>query len=214
MIFIKKNYIPLFSIILTTFNRENLFQRAINSLKKQTEKDWECLIIDDGSEDETFKIAIELCKKDQRFRYVYQCNRGQAAAKNIGIKNSTGEYVTFLDSDDEYKNDHLEIRKEILNQNPEIELLHGGIKIIGDKYVPDLKTKGNLISVEDCVIGGTFFIKRKLLENIGGFDLINYADDTHFFEKMRKNKFKIAETTYKSYIYHREHNNSITSNYE
>lgn len=210
MIYLKKNYIPLFSVVLTTYNRETLFKRAVNSLTKQTEKDWECLIIDDGSDDKTYEHALKICKSDDRFRYVFTKNLGQVAAKNIGIKNATGEYVTFLDSDDEYEEKHLETRKIMLNENPEIDFLHGGFKIIGDEYVPDINNQNNNISLHDCVIGGTFFIRRKQLLKLNGLEVSDYGEDTELFIKAKNNKLKIAKTTEDTYIYHRDHEDSIT----
>jgi glycosyltransferase involved in cell wall biosynthesis len=212
MIYLKKNFIPLFSVVLTTFNRRAFLERATKSLLNQTEKDWECLIVDDGSKDKSFEFAINLCKKDNRFRYIFNQNLGQVAAKNIGIKNSSGNFVTFLDSDDEYQHDHLESRKILLNDNPEIDFLHGGFQVIGEKKVPDLSDSSKYISLEDCMIGGTFFIRRSKLIEINGFDISDYGEDAEFYLKAKNNKLTIAETTHNSYIYHREHENSITKN--
>ncbi|MDC1069054.1 glycosyltransferase family 2 protein [Candidatus Kapabacteria bacterium] len=213
MIYLKKNYIPLFSIVVTTYNRLTLLKRAIGSIIAQSETDWECIVVDDGSNDNTFEYLIDLCKTDSRFRYVYNKNLGTASAKNIGIKNASGYYLTFLDSDDEYKINHLESRKEILNANPDIDFLHGGFQIIGDIYVPDLHSD-NMISLYDCIIGGTFFINRKKLLKVGGFDLVDYGDDNYFYHKLKKYKFAMGKVEENTYIYHREHQDTITKNHE
>lgn len=214
MIFLKKNYQPLFSIIVTTYNRAELIIRALDSLLAQDEKDWECIIIDDGSSDKTYEIGINYCNNDDRFRYTFSKNKGQASAKNFGVLCSTGFYTSFLDSDDEYKSNHLSSRKELLNANPDIDLLHGGFEIIGDKLVPDSENPRKMIHLNDCIIGGTFFIKTKKIKEIGGFDLVNYADDTDFYKKVKNNKLLVAKTNIESYIYHRDHDESLTKNYE
>ena len=94
--------LPFFSVIITTYNRKKLLERALSSLLNQTEKDWEVVLIDDGSEDGTSEMIPAYQKKIPRFSYVYQENKGFIQAKNEGIRRSKGEYLTFLDSDDEW----------------------------------------------------------------------------------------------------------------
>src|SRR5437868_14938953 len=116
---------PFFSIVLTTFNRWKLFERAIKSAIAQTFTDWELLVIDDGSKDGTYDWATIYIDRDNRIRYHYATNRGLAIARNWGLTMGQGKYFTFLDSDDEYHPDHLELRANYLQEHPEVELLHG-----------------------------------------------------------------------------------------
>ncbi|MFW5852023.1 MAG: glycosyltransferase family 2 protein [Bacteroidota bacterium] len=97
----------LFSIIIPTYNRAHILPRTIASVLAQTYADWECIIVDDGSTDET-KNLIDLYA-DSRIRYVYQENAERSAARNNGIRHAQGEYICFLDSDDEYLPEHLEV---------------------------------------------------------------------------------------------------------
>ena len=97
----------MFSIIIPTYNRAHILPRTIASVLAQTYTDWECIIVDDGSTDET-KNLIELYA-DSRIRYVYQENAERSAARNNGIRHAHGEYICFLDSDDEYLPEHLEV---------------------------------------------------------------------------------------------------------
>ena len=96
-----------FSIILPTFNRAGHLNYAIESVIAQSFLDWELIIIDDGSTDNTFEIVEGYTKKDARIKYFYQKNQERSAARNNGISKSTGDFVLFLDSDDYVEIDHL-----------------------------------------------------------------------------------------------------------
>lgn len=88
------------SIIVPVYNTAKLLERCVNSLTRQSYRDIEILLVNDGSTDESEKICKGLAAKDERIRYFYQENRGLSAARNTGIKNSAGEYLCFVDSDD------------------------------------------------------------------------------------------------------------------
>src|SRR5690606_40203485 len=91
---------PLVSIIVPCYNYGHYLLETLNSVKSQIFKDWECIIIDDGSTDPTAEVAREATRIDRRFRYYYQENKGLAAARNSGILRSRGEFIQFLDADD------------------------------------------------------------------------------------------------------------------
>ncbi len=209
MVCVNKNIIPFFSIVVTCYNRAYILHRALNSILAQTNQDWECLIVDDGSQDNTGEIAASYCNTDNRFRYIFHSNRKQAFSKNAGLLAAGGIFVTFLDSDDEYSTEHLEVRQRILQQHPGLELLHGGVKIIGSEFVPDINNNEKSIHLKDCVIGGTFFIEKYAGINIGGFPNVNFGDDTGFFDKAVQNRLIIAKIDYPTYIYHRDSEDSL-----
>lgn len=90
------------SIIIPSFNRENLISETLDSVLAQSYQNWECLVVDDGSTDGSVKIVKRFAQKDKRFKF-FQRNRnpkGAPTCRNIGIENAEGEYVVFLDSDD------------------------------------------------------------------------------------------------------------------
>jgi len=91
---------PKVSIIIPTYNRADLLPRAVQSVINQTYKDWELLIVDDGSADNTKEVVEKFAKKDPRIKYFYKENGGQGSARNLGIKNARGEWILPLDSDD------------------------------------------------------------------------------------------------------------------
>ena len=98
---------PFFSIIIPTYNRASLIGKAINSVLQQSFADWELLVIDDGSTDNT--KAVMGTYADSRIKYIYQQNAERCAARNNGILQSKGKYITFLDSDDYYLPQRLQL---------------------------------------------------------------------------------------------------------
>lgn len=88
------------SVIIPAYNAQEYIQNAIESAKNQTLKDIEIILVDDGSTDDTFEICKRYSISDKRIKVIHQDNKGISAARNIGIDNATGEYISFLDSDD------------------------------------------------------------------------------------------------------------------
>lgn len=209
MITIEKNRAPYFSVIIPTYNREKLLERALNSMIMQSEGDWEAIIVDDGSSDNTFNLVQSFISKDSRFRYIFHKNRGQALSKNAGMLASAGLFITFLDSDDEYKPEHLLLRREIMQDYDEINLLHGGVEIIGSKYITDINDNSRKIPLEECIIGGTFVMKKSTAYELGGFRDIKVGEDYDLYIRAKKSGFYIAKTHEKTYIYHRDHCDSL-----
>jgi len=92
---------PKVSVIIPTRNRANLLSRAIKSVLNQTFRNFELIIVDDESTDNTKKVVKNFQKKDSRIKYIFLKNhKGVARARNTGIKNSKGEYIAFLDDDE------------------------------------------------------------------------------------------------------------------
>jgi len=204
--------IPFFSIIMCTFNRNHLICRALDSLLLQREKDWECIIVDDGSMDETFHTVKKYADMYHNIKYVYHSNKGTGLSRNAGILAASGMFITFLDSDDEYHPDHLTIRKTIFEEYSNLDLLHGGVDIIGNPFVTDKDDYSKQIHLSECVIGGTFVIPRYKLHQIGGFSNLRYADDADFYQKAIDASWNIAKIDYPTYIYHRDTPDSLCSN--
>ncbi len=198
-----------FSIIIPTFNRAHLLSRAIESVLAQDFSDWEMIVMDDGSSDNTGEVVRLFADVDLRISYHYSENQGAAAARNLGASFISGKYITFLDSDDEYLPSHLQRRAEILSSKPAIELLHGGVEVIGDQTVADLNDTSKLIPISDCIVGGTFFIRRDLFKRLGGFATIPYGDDNDFYNRASKLGALIGKVDIPTYRYYRTEADSI-----
>ena len=98
---------PFFSIIMPTYNRGHILPKTIRSVINQSFNNWELIIVDDGSTDNTREIIDDFSKNDNRIIYKYQDNQERSAARNHGIESSSGKYICFIDSDDEYLQNHL-----------------------------------------------------------------------------------------------------------
>ncbi len=109
------------SIIIPTFNRVDLLKRALESVYKQTVSGYEVIVIDDGSIDDTAKM---LQAEFPLVRYYYQENKGVSSARNIGLKQAKGEWLAFLDSDDEWLPQKLEKQLALLKENPTGKICH------------------------------------------------------------------------------------------
>ncbi|MEP3836604.1 MAG: glycosyltransferase family 2 protein [Algibacter sp.] len=102
---------PLVSIIIPTFNRAHVIGETLNSVLSQTYSNWECIIVDDGSTDETFNLLAKYCEKDSRISYYLRPVKrlkGANACRNFGFENSKGKYIQWLDSDDFLSENKLE----------------------------------------------------------------------------------------------------------
>ncbi len=104
-----------FSIIVPCYNSELTVATSLHSIKCQTYNDFEVIIIDDGSTDDTGNICKKFASKDHRFKYFYQENKGVSAARNKGINSSQGDFILFLDSDDSYAPEYLSTFNDIIN---------------------------------------------------------------------------------------------------
>ena len=200
---LKFDITPEISIILCTFNRAKHLNYCIDTVINQTYHNWELLVVDDGSQDHTFEIVNPYLQKFSNIRYLKHQNRKLAYAKNVGIQSSFGKYITFIDSDDSYAPNHIESRLTYLKSHPEIDLIQGGFFSDEDIIVADYYEPGKTINLKECVLGPTFFGKRKVFFELKGFDNIAYGEDTDFWQRAEK-VFKTHNITNpETYIYTR-----------
>ncbi|MCE1274277.1 MAG: glycosyltransferase family 2 protein [Chlorobiales bacterium] len=203
---------PKVSVILATFNRAGLLDRAIDSVLAQTLNDWELIVVDDGSIDETFTIVDRHLHRHANIRYMKHSNRRPALSRNVGIQASFGSYITFIDSDDLYLPEHLASRVELMESEPEIDLLSGGFACPDDPWVRDRNDPEKLVHIAECILCGTLFGKRELFLEIGGFRDIDYAEDTDLWERAALRHHLLKIDAPESYLYQRSED-SITRTY-
>lgn len=195
---------PLVSIILSTYNRAHLVARAIASVLTQSYRNWELIIIDDGSVDDTAQVVMPVVKSDPRIMYFYHANTGLARSRNIGITLASGKYTTFLDSDDEYRDNHLSVRIETMAKQPSSVLIYGGIEYVGSvekQYAPDAQRPGEKIHLSKCYASGTFFARTSVFKRLQGFRDLPFAEDLDFVRRARKKGLKITEVKEPTYRY-------------
>ena len=107
----------LFSIVMPAYNTATKIGKAISSIKKQTYSNWELIIVDDGSTDDTFQVASNLSIGDTRISVYKQENKGPGTARNFAISKATGNYIAFLDSDDYWDRDFLLLINNVIKRN-------------------------------------------------------------------------------------------------
>lgn len=118
---------PKVSIIIPTYNRANLLEETLETILSQSFKDWECIVVDDGSDDTTKELLHDLIKKDKRFIFrerPMKCPKGANSCRNFGLELARGEYVKWFDSDDLMEPDHLKVQVEIL-KNKRLDFVVG-----------------------------------------------------------------------------------------
>ena len=193
---------------MAVFNTEfHFIKRAIDSVLEQDFQDFELIIIDDGSKGNDRKSLLEYVEKhEDKIVYIRHSNRGQAKSINRGVLISVGEFITILDSDDEYKPFHL---SSCLQEMEDVDLICSTTETVvnssDDYYVPDKNDLSKPIHLDDAVLFGTLFGHQKVFKSInfeGGF-----AADSAFYERAQI-QFRAKKVFQKSYIYYRNNPNS------
>ena len=184
-----------------------LTKRAIDSVLQQDFQDFELIIIDDGSTENDRKALLEYVEAyEEKIVYIRHRNRGQAESINRGVLNSVGEFITILDSDDEYKLFHLSsCLKEVENVDLICSTAETIVDSVDDYYVPDKNDLSKPIHLDDAILFGTLFGHQKVFKSIdfkGGF-----AADSAFFERA-ETLFRTKKVFKRSYIYYRNNPNS------
>ena len=200
---------PFFSVIVCTFNRPEYLPRALDSIAAQTFKNFEVLVVNAGDMADAERISQT---HELPIRYFQIPDQGVGMMRHFGLEQAEGEYAAYLDDDDEFLPNHLDIRQQILVDNPELGLLYNGFKTIGNPYVPDLLNPGKFLNVEDSVIyhAGTAVMNVKEALKAGGYAGIKhkyYPDN--FFEVAKAHGMKSHRVKEKTYIYYR-HPDSFT----
>ena len=125
---------PRVSVIVPCYKQAQYLPEALDSVLAQTYSHWECIIINDGSTDNTEEIAQQYCEKDKRIKYIYKENEGLSSARNTGIKNSVGVYILPLDADDKIANTYLEKSVKILDEDQKIGILYSEAELFGEQF--------------------------------------------------------------------------------
>jgi glycosyltransferase involved in cell wall biosynthesis len=168
---------PLVSVIIPAYNGDRFIAHAIESILYQTYSNYEIIVIDDGSTDNT---RPSLQPYWQQIRYIYQENQGVAAARNRGISESKGELIAFLDQDDYYLPHKLASQVACFEENPSLGIVNSGWQVVNHcgEAIADIEPWRSLpnLSLEDWIIWkpvflGAMMCDRKCLEKIDGFDI-------------------------------------------
>lgn len=158
------------SVIVPVYNQGEFLAEALDSVLQQTYSNWECVIVNDGSTDNTEKVAKSYVNKDDRFKYLYQNNSGCAAARNNGIRHSDGFFILPLDSDNMLCPTCLEKAVGYFLLHPETTLVYGKVEFFGDRSgiwnLPEYSWDSFIWSncIDNCAM-----YKRSDFEATGGY---------------------------------------------
>jgi len=192
---------PDVSVIIPAYNHEKFVRQAINSVIYQTYRDIELVVVDDGSTDETLSVCIDTAKTNHRINIMIFSGRNQGAhaAINFGVQNSTGKFITILNSDDAYMQQRLDVLRFALINNDAL-LAFSRIRCIDEKST-DITTLDEtakqfrkhqeeyllfpsvgfaLLKYNIAITTGNLFFERRLFDQIGGFHNYRYCHDWDF----------------------------------
>jgi len=215
------------SVIIPLFNKEHHIQRAIQSVLSQTHQDFELIIVDDGSTDDSFKAATSIL--DPRIRIVCQENQGVSAARNRGVSEAQSDWVAFLDADDEWLPDFLEKIIQLRSSFPDEHLFCTSYYFQdpnGEKKLPKttpMFENNRAYLIDDYLsvlrIGlpfnsSSFSVTRKAYQESGGFtEGIAYQEDVDFWIRLSL-YHKIVYLNSPLAIYHQDSENRACEKYD
>lgn len=191
---------PKVSVIMAVYNSEKFLKEAIESILNQTFKDFEFIIIDDGSTDRSGEILEDYAKKDSRIKVFHQENMGLTKSLNKAIKLAKGEYIARMDADDISMPERLEEQIQFLDQNPQVALLGTGYyeidtfgKVIKKKRPPTSDTELRRVLIKyNPFFHASVMIRKNALQELRLYDEnLKYAQDYDLWLRI-SSKFKIA----------------------
>jgi glycosyltransferase involved in cell wall biosynthesis len=185
---------PLVSVITPTYNYGALIGETLECLRRQTLDDWECVVVDDGSTDNTAQVVADFARRDSRISYVLQPNQRQAVAKNTGLARARGRYIQFLDADDLIERCKLERQAAYLEEHAEVDIVYGGVRFFktespGERlysmgednqpWMPQVSGAGadvlEPLVRDNIMVINSPLIRRGVAERVGPFDPVLLA---------------------------------------
>ena len=211
---IKKNINPLVSVYITNHNYEKYLERSILSVLNQTYKNYEIIIIDDGSTDNSRK-KIEKFSNNKKIKIIYQKNKGLVISNNIAIKTAQGKYITRLDADDWLHPNFLQIMVETAEKNKNCAMIFCDYFIVNQKgQVIDQFYRHEIKKMKlknQPAHGACSLLNLKIIKEIGGYDeQFNCQDGVDLWFSLIK-KYKIKNVNLPLF-YYRQHEKSLTQN--
>ncbi len=201
---------PSISVIIPVYNQAQYVKEAIQSVLAQTWPDFELIVVDDGSTDETPQVLARF--NDSRIRVIRQPNGGLSAARNRGLRESIAPYISLLDSDDFYYPEKLELLKNYLDTHPEIGMVSGGFVIVDPKGITlkQVLTAAPMFGLPDMLVYNPFIpsavmIRKEWLDVVGDFDeAIPSTQDWDLWLRMSYagSKFAWIDCPVAAYRYH------------
>lgn len=211
------NSSPLVSIIVPLYNQAAFVAETIASINAQTYTNWECVVVDDGSTDGSLAVVKQLASNDSRFILLSQANKGVAAARNKGVKASTGVYLVCLDGDDLISDNYLEECVKYFASNADVKVVVPTGKWIGERTgTMPIPTFSLQILAKQCPFYVSAMFSRLGYDNTTGFDetMLAGLEDWEFWIQLLKNGGSVAPIATAEFYYRikkQSRNNSFSS---
>ena len=230
----EKSEMVLVSVIVPAFNYGHLIKQTLDNLLLQTWQNWECIIVDDGSIDNTAEVVKPYCDNDSRFIYHYQENAGLSSARNKGISLAKGQFIQLLDADDLLESRKFELQIEQFKRNPKADIVYSEVRYFRSSqpkllrftmdgedqpWMPGLSSdkheelacglmEMNLMAV-NCPL-----IKKELFTEIGPFDVaLKSVEDWEYWCRCAlKGKYFLFHSSPQTFALVRLHDGSMSTN--
>jgi glycosyltransferase involved in cell wall biosynthesis len=202
---------PRISVIMPVFNGAHFLEEAIASILHQTHGLAEIILVDDGSTDDTSRVAAEF---GSQISYLHQENQGPGAARNLGLSAATGDLISFLDVDDCWRPDKLRIQTELLLSDSNRDGVWGMCQVMNAVSHGAVEKRQFVSAGEPCrlVQLGTFLFHRRVLEQVNGFDARRYqAEDVDLITRIEESGMFLYRHDDVVMDY-RRHGSNITNN--
>ena len=194
------------SIIIPCYNQAAFLRETLQSVLELAYSNWECIIVDDGSTDNSADVANDFCKNDSKYKYFFQTNMGLSAARNTGLEHATGKFIQFLDSDDLLEKNKIDFQIKFLNANPKTDIVYGPMirfdsdtKEIIDKGEWMTKINGNGTDVLETIIKKNIMvissplIRKSVCDKIGDFNLkLKAVEDWEYWIRCAANNIRFS----------------------
>ena len=207
---------PLVSVIISVYNCEKYIASCIESIIQQTYKNIEIIICDDGSTDKTNEIIKTYITK---VKYIYQENQGQGAGRNNAVQYSQGEYLAFIDADDMWYENKIELQMSMFEKDQSLAAVYSEMMIIDENqlklgyHAKGTMKRGMIFSellAENFIGLSSLIVKKNAFEQCGGFSEHRYCQDFVLLLKLAS-KFNF-DFVNKPLVSYRQHSQSVTSN--
>ena len=176
-----KEKLPFFTVVVPTYNQAQYLGEALDSLLAQTFQNWEAIIVNDGSNDNTLHVMDQYRARDKRFKFFNKENGGVSSALNVGIKNAVGEWLCWLSSDDWFEKDKLETHYNAILENPDIKFFRSHWSLFYDETKKRLETGVWLLEpkpqfqvtsyfITNYNHGNSIAIHKTVFDNVGLFN--------------------------------------------
>jgi glycosyltransferase involved in cell wall biosynthesis len=210
-----RHHSPLVTVYITNYNYGSYIREAIESVLNQTLQDFELLIIDDGSTDNSREI-IEQYADDERISIIYQKNSGLNITNNVALKASLGKYIVRLDADDFLDRNALKAMSDKLEEDPDLGLIFPNYFIVDSQGATISEVKRHDFSQEVKLLdqpahGACTMIRSRFLKEVGGYDESYTCQDGYELWVKFISKFKVTNIN-KTLFSYRRHSNNLTNN--